>query len=147
MKLKYAIFVIILASSSARALTGNDWKAWCDTGESRALCETYVVGYLDSYFNLWPQGAMGAAMYTYKREHPQATYAEMSKVGGNMYDEIADRHWGPFCLPRGATRQQLQDVIYKYVNDHPESRHKDVADLFQNALHDAFPCNWHGDTK
>ena len=43
-----------------------------------------------------------------------------------MYSEFAtDRLKPAFCIPVGAgvSDGQLQDIVYKYVNAHPERRH------------------------
>ena len=46
----------------------------------------------------------------------------------------------PFCIPPNrVTNGQLQDVIYKYVVDHPAERHFHLSLLVIEALIEAFP--------
>lgn len=44
------------------------------------------------------------------------------------------------CIPEGATKGQLADVVQKYLGDHPERRHLDAGGLVPEALNAAFPC-------
>ena len=44
------------------------------------------------------------------------------------------------CPENSVTNQQAQDVIIKYLRDHPENRHLPAPSLIALALHDAFPC-------
>jgi len=44
------------------------------------------------------------------------------------------------CLPEGATKGQLVDVVSKYFGEHPERRHLDAGSLVPEALNAAFPC-------
>jgi hypothetical protein len=46
----------------------------------------------------------------------------------------------PFCLPPNrVTNKQLQDIVYKYITDHPAERHLQLSILVLNALLEAFP--------
>ncbi|OGA05844.1 MAG: hypothetical protein A2W68_08690 [Betaproteobacteria bacterium RIFCSPLOWO2_02_64_14] len=45
------------------------------------------------------------------------------------------------CLPHYATRQQLADVVTKYLRDNPAERHQPAQFLVLEALATAFPCN------
>jgi hypothetical protein len=44
------------------------------------------------------------------------------------------------CRPEGATRGQLQDVVTRWLDQHPEQRHYSAATLVAKALAEAFPC-------
>ena len=44
------------------------------------------------------------------------------------------------CLPVGATNEQLERVLLKFLNDHPERLHKDASKLTITAFRQAFPC-------
>lgn len=46
-----------------------------------------------------------------------------------------------FCPPKGAIGEQLNDVVIKYLRDHPEKRHYSASSLVIVALQRAFPCN------
>jgi hypothetical protein len=44
------------------------------------------------------------------------------------------------CIPEGATKGQLADVVRQYLDDHPERRHADAGSLVPEALGTAFRC-------
>ncbi|MFM7273629.1 MAG: Rap1a/Tai family immunity protein [Gammaproteobacteria bacterium] len=44
------------------------------------------------------------------------------------------------CIPEGATKGQLVDVVLKYLGDNPDRRHLDAGALVPEALNRAFPC-------
>lgn len=44
------------------------------------------------------------------------------------------------CPPTGSTRGQGMDVVRKYLDSHPESRHLNGAVIVTAALKSAFPC-------
>jgi len=45
-----------------------------------------------------------------------------------------------FCMPEDVDISQLTDIVMKYLNEHPESRHESAGKLEINALQEAFPC-------
>jgi hypothetical protein len=45
-----------------------------------------------------------------------------------------------FCSPDNAVQGQLIDVVYQYLERHPERRHQGAAGLVCLALAEAFPC-------
>jgi hypothetical protein len=44
------------------------------------------------------------------------------------------------CMPKTATVQQLRDVVYAYLQDHPETRHYSAAGMTMAAFDEAFGC-------
>ncbi len=44
------------------------------------------------------------------------------------------------CFPAHSTRGQAEDVVKRYLDQHPEKRHYVAADLVAMALAEAFPC-------
>lgn len=44
------------------------------------------------------------------------------------------------CIPTGVKRSQLRDILVKYLDDHPERRHKSAEFLAIEAFVRAFPC-------
>lgn len=44
------------------------------------------------------------------------------------------------CIPEGATKGQIADVVRQHLADHPERRHLDSGSLVPEALNAAFPC-------
>ena len=59
---------------------------------------------------------------------------------------VDDRGWGKthgglsYCTPKGLTANQLQKIVSKYLNDHPEELHYTADVLVGKALLKAFPC-------
>jgi hypothetical protein len=100
---------------NARASTGNEWKDTCDK-QNDAL----EVGFCDGEIKGVIEG-LGTGLQT-----PQSPQRRL-----------------PFCMPQGVTQGQAKDVVYKYVVDHPEQRHLNLADLALYALITAFPCKGH----
>lgn len=45
------------------------------------------------------------------------------------------------CIPEGATKGQLTDIVRKYLEEHPGQRHRDSGSLVPEALNDAFSCS------
>lgn len=45
-----------------------------------------------------------------------------------------------FCLSAGVTTGQLVDVVTRYLETHPQSRHYAAASLVGGAFMEAFPC-------
>jgi hypothetical protein len=44
------------------------------------------------------------------------------------------------CYPKGVTQDQLERVVVKYLQDHPEALHMMNVALVEAALNHAFPC-------
>jgi hypothetical protein len=44
------------------------------------------------------------------------------------------------CIPEGATKGQLVDVVIRYLEQNPERRHLEAAGLVPEAINAAFPC-------
>ncbi len=45
-----------------------------------------------------------------------------------------------FCTPENASQGQMRDVVKKYIENNPSSRHKSADILIVNALKQDFPC-------
>jgi hypothetical protein len=46
----------------------------------------------------------------------------------------------PFCVPHGATNEQMVRVVVSYIDRHPEKMHLNFTNLAYNALREAWPC-------
>jgi len=55
--------------------------------------------------------------------------------------QSADLLRTPYCLERHITQGQVEDVVTKYLQDHPADRHLAAASLVFHALTDALPCD------
>ncbi|MBW7922833.1 MAG: hypothetical protein H3C51_12145 [Rubellimicrobium sp.] len=45
-----------------------------------------------------------------------------------------------YCIPEQASRNQISDVVKRYLENTPEIRHVEARDLVLFALQQAFPC-------
>ena len=45
-----------------------------------------------------------------------------------------------FCRPKGATPDQMADIVKKYLEDNPQVRHEGVPAYIAVALYKAWPC-------
>jgi hypothetical protein len=45
------------------------------------------------------------------------------------------------CLPAHVTTGQLEDIVVRYLREHPESRHLVASELIAGALLETFPCS------
>jgi hypothetical protein len=45
-----------------------------------------------------------------------------------------------FCLPEGATNDQIVKIFVKYLDDHPEELHEPASLLLVTSLRNVFPC-------
>ncbi|MGK4476346.1 Rap1a/Tai family immunity protein [Aeromonas molluscorum] len=74
------------------------------------------------------------------KEEEQNYYVNVSDCRGYITG-VADILDGiSFCIPHQVTRGQNADIVTKYLNEHPEDRHKDAGPLTAYALALAFPC-------
>jgi Rap1a immunity proteins len=47
----------------------------------------------------------------------------------------------PFCPPAHVTNGQMEQVLVKYIREHPEKAHYLTAVLYLAAMEKAFPCS------
>ena len=80
-------------------------------------------------------------------------YMDRSQCRGYIQG-IADAHdryavWEDmqpnFCIPKNVNTGQLQKIVVKSLNDHPEGLHYAASSRVSNALHDAFPPSYKDD--
>jgi hypothetical protein len=44
------------------------------------------------------------------------------------------------CIPEGATRGQVMDIVTRWLANNPQKRHYNASGLVAQALEEAFPC-------
>lgn len=54
-------------------------------------------------------------------------------------EQLAEQY--TFCVPDSVTRNQLADVVAKYLKSSPEKLHNPAGALVYLSLRDAFPCH------
>ncbi|WP_444666567.1 Rap1a/Tai family immunity protein [Cereibacter changlensis] len=111
------------AGQEGANLTGNQLLEICQSEDlaKQGFCIGYNVGVVEGM--RW-----GSAVPLLRAEVPRQ---EVEATVNSMLS---------FCLPEGATYGQYQDVIVRYIDRHPETRHTSARLLAQLALIEAFPC-------
>ncbi len=56
-----------------------------------------------------------------------------------IYDALVSQ--GALCSGGGVTIGQLQEIVKKYFNEHPERLHFTAQSLVRSSLREAFPCS------
>ena len=110
------LVVCILAPSLAQGVDGNAWLQL--PADVRGL---YLLGVLDGWLYVQSAGAV------YRKRHPGATPGIIE----NTLGEVINCH-------KGKTYMQLSSIVRTYMNDHPESRHNEIANTVFVALSE--PC-------
>lgn len=106
---------LLMASfgASANFYDGNDLRQW-----SMALTKSNLGNYISS------SEAADASLF-------QGYVAGVYEYGENVY----------FCTPDKTRLIQLTDAVTNFINKNPSLRNKPAANLVDQALMDAFPCN------
>lgn len=103
------------------------------TGSAAEAEEKQVNGYLDGNELLtWCSESITARCGAYDMGVADAMQFFRTD-GGNLTGFRA-------CIPPPVTSKQVEDIVMKFLREHPELRHLSAAGLVINALADAFPC-------
>jgi hypothetical protein len=93
--------------------TGNSLKTECDGSDVGTSDESYLLGQCIGYV---------------------AGIADVMSADNDVNGYRA-------CIPTdGVTEAQLRDVVMRFLNAHPETRHLLAAGLVAQALQEAFAC-------
>jgi hypothetical protein len=93
--------------------TGNSLKTECDGGDVKTSDGPYLLGRCIGYV---------------------VGIADVMSADNDVNGYRA-------CIPTdGVTEAQLRDVVTRFLNAHPETRHLLAAGLVAQALHEAFAC-------
>lgn len=65
-------------------------------------------------------------------------YIRGASSAGDSWMLSMNRH---LCRPTGVTVGQIQDVVVRYIRQHPESRHEAAVTLVMKAQDAAWPCS------
>jgi hypothetical protein len=126
MKIRTTVQVAVIVFSSARLLpqnaplensvfrsTGNDLVADCTgTLNKQAQCLKYIEGVVDGWT---------IALKTSAR-------VNKAQNENNM------------CIPKGVTAGNLQKVVLRYADEHPEQLYREANIIVTLAIGNAFPC-------
>lgn len=103
---------LLVVTSSASAMTGNELLSLCDRGMS--YCGDMIDGTLDGYDSGYIQGT--------------------ADIGGKDAARLA------WCAPENVTYGQVRLVVVKYLRDNPGRLHMKFSFLAGQAMRASFPC-------
>lgn len=112
-------------ASFAEQISGNELLETC-TSDNQVLtgfCIGYVIGYSEG-------APWGVAL---------ADASVRGEMGGPDVNNMVGTVTGS-CVPADATNGQLKDVVTKYLQENPASRHESARTLIWRAYAAAFPC-------
>lgn len=114
-----AISVALFASTAEAYSSGNELLSAFESDTRRNSAVMYVKGVSLALAEGYMLGVMSAT--------PGVSATEaMEKVG--------------YCLPTSVTVGQVADVVRKYLQDNPATRHQYPNALIKFALSETFPC-------
>lgn len=61
-------------------------------------------------------------------------------AAGYVKGAVDSANGGAFCVPSGILVGQITDVVFRYLDTHPEQRHQSAHLLVITALKEKFPC-------
>ena len=121
------IISIALGSSAfAQSLSGNELYEACTTDNDAmaGFCSGFIIGQTEGK-------VFGGLLF--------AKGLGIDK-GNNEFNKLADIVFH-HCIPNEASNLQLQDVVVKYLIEHPNTRHESARFLIWEAYVEAFPCS------
>ena len=112
---------LVVAASNTEAgwIDGNKLQGWCVEGRN-SFALGYVAGVADRAMN--DEAVVVGSLLAHK----------FTEGPGPLILDV--------CIPEGVILQQLVDVVCQYVNEHPESRQGNGADLVHEATQKSWPC-------
>jgi hypothetical protein len=112
--------VALLWSAAAHAYTGNELLRICEEEATfnRGACIGYIRGVADGIAQYW-----AFQEYVRSSANPKAVITK-----------------APFCMPKGVTVGQIEDVAVAHIRNNPSLRHHQAPALIMGALVEAFPC-------
>jgi hypothetical protein len=128
--MKTAVWALFLAASpvSGQTITGNDVLSACeanDAGVQKGFCIGYIVG-------LW-EGINWGAFVAFR------SVGGFEQGGAAEANQFASMLLGS-CVPVQGENSQIKDVMIRYLQDNPATRHESARGLMERAMAKAFPC-------
>ncbi|WP_458790894.1 Rap1a/Tai family immunity protein [Yoonia sp. MH D7] len=129
--MKLYLYVILLAGFSvaqpakAQTISGNDLHEACTSDDQAmaAFCVGYLIGQIEGQF-------LGGLLFS------QSAEDDIDTESFNSLANIAFQH----CIPPDVLNSQLRDVVVRYLQDNPATRHETARFLVLEAYRDAFTC-------
>lgn len=83
----------------------------------------------------------GNTLYSWGKERANSVNSFNSGAySGYVLGVVDSFSQNSICLPNGAQNSQILDVVYNYLNAHPENRNRHAGVLVLIAMEQAFPC-------
>tara|TARA_Y100000593_G_C4260648_1_gene312026 strand:- start:105 stop:527 length:423 start_codon:yes stop_codon:yes gene_type:complete len=133
------IFVFLFSfntiCSNAYSHTGEQWLEICNTKDinpnfpiMRHTCMSYLKGIID--------------MEKFQAKRINEIIEIIGSSPASMFapavDSIVETH--KTCLPKNVTYSQIQKIMHKSLNEHPERLHFGLSRLFVKIMKETFPC-------
>ena len=137
----YLIIIAILISHSnvfAEDYNGNQLLEWCDSAFNVDKQKSRLEGRQrdEGCKEAIKLTAEGAACYAYIK----GTVAALIIANIHIDKVIEKKEKVLYCKPRAVSNDQVEKVIYQYLNNHPEKLNEPASLLILFALKEAFPC-------
>ena len=121
-----SVFAFLPHHAYSASFTGNEMYQLCSADDdlSQFICDFYFAGIHEGL-------AAGA-------------FTVLMSVDPTVSTEKMNEHIQLFlgyCVDETVTREQLGDVITRYLKDNPQNRHHSARLLYREAMMEAFPCN------
>lgn len=137
--MRYLIFILCFCASAANAqfFSGNDLYPLC--GKRGSIVPAFVAGASDKstieHSNIdYIRKSMTNPKF---KDLPQQN--QMVELLGSVRDMVR-----PYCMPSGATVNQIGEVFCKYLKENPAKRADPSALLVKMAFAEAWPCESRG---
>lgn len=116
-----AIAVLLFLAGVAKADTGYELQQECVSKRGGPYCLGFISGVMGTLYAWQLQG-------------------EIARKGDNSTWSLIASGAPYYCPPDGINLGQSQQIVVKWLNEHPEQLHLPASDLVRRALESAFPC-------
>lgn len=129
--MKRYLLALLLAGLSvaqpakAQPISGNDLYKVCTADDPvlAGFCVGYLIGQIEGQF-------LGGLLFS------QSAEVDLDTESFNSLANMVFQH----CIPPAAPNSQLRDVVVRYLEDNPATRHETARFLVLAAYREAFPC-------
>jgi Ssp1 endopeptidase immunity protein Rap1a len=137
----YLIIIAIIMSYSnvfADDYIGKQLLAFCDSAFNKEMMKSRfeVLQGDESWKETIKASSEGAACISYIK----GTVAAFIIANVHIDKVLEKKEKVLYCKPRDVSFDQAEQIIYKYLNNHPEKLQEPASLLILFALKEAFPC-------
>ena len=125
-----ALLCLQVSKASADFISGDELWEQCKVGITEEIADEGM-----SYIDKMTGYALPTPKYSVCLSYAMGVIDSMeAAVKDNLLEPL-------FCMPPAVTNDQIEDIVVKYVENHPEKRHLKGAAIVQAAMVQAFPCD------